>query len=137
MITIPANVAPGQQFICTLPTPPEGTPPEPEPAPDAWYYVDPSGNQHGPHTAAEMSGWAPYFPPTTNVLPPGGTAWAPITSFPQVGLSPLFLRFSIGKCRNCPFFPCILIRNEGKNRSDLRGGGTADDTALAASGVRW
>ena len=22
----------------------------------------------------------------------------------QVGFSPLFLRFSIGKCRNCPFF---------------------------------
>ena len=22
----------------------------------------------------------------------------------EVGFSPLFLRFSIGKCRNCPFF---------------------------------
>jgi hypothetical protein len=32
----------------------------------------------------------------------------------QVGFPPLFLRFSIGKCRNCPLFSCILIRNEGK-----------------------
>ena len=32
---------------------------------------------------------------------------------------PLFLRFSIGKCRNCPLFPCILTRNEGKPISNL------------------
>ena len=32
-----------------------------------------------------------------------------------VQFSPLFLRFSIEKCRNCPLFPCILLRNEGKN----------------------
>ena len=29
---------------------------------------------------------------------------------------PLFLRFSIGKCRNCPPFSCILLRNEQLGR---------------------
>ena len=32
----------------------------------------------------------------------------------EVGFPPLFLRFSIGKCRNCPFFREFLLRNEGK-----------------------
>ena len=36
----------------------------------------------------------------------------------QVSFPPLFLRFSIGKCRNCPFF-VHLLRNEGNNRSAL------------------
>ena len=73
MITIPPDIVPGQQFIATLPTPVEGVPPEPELVADTWYYVDPSGTQHGPHTAAEMKGWAPYFPPTCLVLPPVST----------------------------------------------------------------
>ena len=82
LVTVPAGVVEGAQFMAALPIPPEGVPPGPPP--DAWHYVDPNGTQQGPHTAEQMKGWSTYFAPTTMVLAPGASSWAPFSSFPQL-----------------------------------------------------
>ena len=84
LVTFPAGIVPGSQFIALLPVPAEGIPPTSPP--DAWYYVDPNGTQQGPHTTAQMKGWSPlgYFSPTMMVLAPGASDWAPFSSFPEL-----------------------------------------------------
>ena len=80
LVSVPAATVPGANFLAFLPVPGEGYEPEPQPVPDTWYYIDPNGQQQGPHTTEEMQGWKDYFPPDMQVMAPGAAAWAPLSS---------------------------------------------------------
>ena len=80
LVSVPAATVPGANFLAFLPVPGEGYEPEPQPVPDTWYYIDPNGQQQGPHTTEEMQGWRDYFPPDMQVMAPGAAAWAPLSS---------------------------------------------------------
>lgn len=73
VLVVPEGVVPGAQFLAYLPVPSEGIPPSGPP--DRWYYIDPHGAKQGPHTCAEMKGWASYFPVDMQVLAPGSGEW--------------------------------------------------------------